>query len=179
MELPSTLVFEAPTIRQLAAFFVVSSPSVGGVASFDDGGDSSTTLEMVGFQNRLAGGAVGQKGTLAMVSKNLDVLTLVPKDRWDAEVIAANLASVGFGQGVQDRLMFGAFMYDVHLFDNSFFGIATAEAGAMDPQQRLLMELGYEALYIGGRRKADLLESDTGVLPVSYTHLTLPTICSV
>eukprot|EP01053_Blabericola_migrator_P011634 Blabericola_migrator_1__11633@NODE_6_length_26506_cov_44_936268_g5_i0_p1_GENE_NODE_6_length_26506_cov_44_936268_g5_i0NODE_6_length_26506_cov_44_936268_g5_i0_p1_ORF_typecomplete_len7931_score1366_80ketoacylsynt/PF00109_26/5_6e73ketoacylsynt/PF00109_26/1_5e75ketoacylsynt/PF00109_26/1_2e70ketoacylsynt/PF00109_26/3_7e59Ketoacylsynt_C/PF02801_22/5_4e33Ketoacylsynt_C/PF02801_22/5_1e43Ketoacylsynt_C/PF02801_22/2e38Ketoacylsynt_C/PF02801_22/2e24Acyl_transf_1/PF00698_21/5e55Acyl_transf_1/PF00698_21/6_9e7 len=44
----------------------------------------------------------------------------------------------------------GAFMKDVDLFDNHFFGISDAEAKLMDPQQRLMLEVTYDAVVDAG-----------------------------
>eukprot|EP01054_Gregarina_sp_Poly1_P011131 Gregarina_sp_Poly_1__11130@NODE_8_length_24379_cov_62_925633_g7_i0_p1_GENE_NODE_8_length_24379_cov_62_925633_g7_i0NODE_8_length_24379_cov_62_925633_g7_i0_p1_ORF_typecomplete_len4339_score613_89ketoacylsynt/PF00109_26/1_7e74ketoacylsynt/PF00109_26/2_5e79AMPbinding/PF00501_28/8_1e82AMPbinding/PF00501_28/2_8e03Ketoacylsynt_C/PF02801_22/4_4e34Ketoacylsynt_C/PF02801_22/3_3e41PSDH/PF14765_6/7_3e34PSDH/PF14765_6/1e29Acyl_transf_1/PF00698_21/2_5e55KR/PF08659_10/2_2e47KAsynt_C_assoc/PF16197_5/3_7e10KAsyn len=44
----------------------------------------------------------------------------------------------------------GAFMADVDVFDNLFFGISDAEAKLMDPQQRLMLEVTYDAVVDAG-----------------------------
>ena len=54
-------------------------------------------------------------------------------------------------------------MDGAHCFDNTAFGVSSAESAAMDPQQRLLLERGYEALHAARASRGDLLTSLTAI----------------
>ena len=64
----------------------------------------------------------------------------------------------------------GGYLDDIAAFDNEFFGLSPLEAKNIDPQQRIMLEVAWEALE-DAHIPADSLRG-----PVSYTHLTLPTI---
>eukprot|EP00747_Dinoflagellata_sp_TGD_P200834 gnl/TRDRNA2_/TRDRNA2_74266_c0_seq1.p1 gnl/TRDRNA2_/TRDRNA2_74266_c0~~gnl/TRDRNA2_/TRDRNA2_74266_c0_seq1.p1 ORF type:complete len:1041 (-),score=165.83 gnl/TRDRNA2_/TRDRNA2_74266_c0_seq1:127-3249(-) len=57
----------------------------------------------------------------------------------------------------------GCFSDDIMMFDGKFFGIAPGEARGMGPEQWHCLQVGYMALFDGGRRKKDLFKSKIGV----------------
>ena len=145
LALPSTLVFDYPTVASLSAFLAskLAGPS-GAAAAAVPGGlallrRASTAaaapaadggaVVMLGASWRSPQRALGQLATTAGV----DAVGLVPLERWDVE--AEPLAA-----------RFGAYLSDVASFDATALGVSDAEAALLDPQQRLLLEAVGEAL---------------------------------
>jgi NADPH:quinone reductase-like Zn-dependent oxidoreductase/3-oxoacyl-(acyl-carrier-protein) synthase len=156
--LPSTLVFDHPTARQLAQFFQPS--------------DRESSAEPAVFV-AASGGSAAIEGTSALLPKavtsmcafghvgtsSLDTIGEVPLGRWNV----ASLAPGACDAQSTLRRRHGGFVVNAQLLDTAAFGVSAAEAGAMDPQQRLLLERGYEALHAGGARRTALSGGLTGV----------------
>jgi len=145
VKLPSTLVFDHPTVRQLADYFVAQAPVmtvslVSRVLDFG-GGVCLSHLHAI-----LPAGARGMQLAWHMATTGSDAFAPISAGRWDADVVR-----------------YGACMESVQLFDHTCFVISRAEVSTMDPQQRLLLEVGYEALHGAEYRKSGVSESDTGV----------------
>jgi len=87
---------------------------------------------------------------------NRDLITEIPRDRWDWNGSAAKEAS-------KTKAVRGGFIRDVDRFDASFFGISPREAQLMDPQQRLFLEVAWAAIEDGGYRASDLSGTKIGV----------------
>ena len=164
MTLPSTLVFDYPTARSLMMFLtpkapssVVGRPHKAKIDRFD--------TRLASVSSHLPGDVRKSTSIGHLVESGCDTFTNSPSMRWDpVEESTAEL--------VPSHAQYGAFLQNVELFDNVAFSVSSPEASTMDPQQRMLLELGYQAF-----SSADLPRSE--LRAVSYTHLTLPTICSV
>jgi acyl transferase domain-containing protein/NADPH:quinone reductase-like Zn-dependent oxidoreductase/acyl carrier protein len=173
--LPSTLIFDYPTARQLAQYFEGVSAEANAVVGSDSsaaasamppskapavsssGRASTLTIRPCGVSAMLPGRAERVSALARMSACGADVISEVPLSRWQ-------LGALGLPVGVvSERARHGGFMVDADLFDNSFFGVSPAEAGAMDPQQRLLLERGYEALHGASFDKPILMNSVAGV----------------
>ena len=158
--LPSTLVFDQPTARQLAAFLeaqhapaaLVAPPSTAPAAL------RSAEVVLAGTSALLPQGAAGVASVWRVSAGGHDLVGEVPASRWEPP----SAAEAG-GETVARRARHGAFVHGAERFDHRCFGVSAAEAGAMDPQQRLLLERGYAALHAAGLRRAELLGSATGV----------------
>ena len=146
LQLPSTLVFDYPTVAALAAFLadkmggqVARRSSGAAIARFSSaaehelaggyGGGSSGAVAVLGSSWRSTRESFGRLGA----AEGLDAVGLVPLDRWDVE--AEPLAA-----------RFGAYLLSMAAFDAAAFSISDAEAVLMDPQQRLLLESVGEVL---------------------------------
>ena len=148
--LPSTVVFDHPTARQLAELFVVESgrplgASTGGtVATRREGGVSLASLRA-----ELPGGAVAESQAWRLSATGTDAFSPSPASRW--------------AQPSGGPTLHGAFVRRVELFDHHFFFISAVETCTMDPQQRHLLELGYAALHASGQTRASLMGSTTAI----------------
>ena len=161
VSLPSTLVFDHPTARQLAAFFEADADApvteASGAPVFGARVTSSVGADISGASAQLPDGcgALGQVWQLS--SCGVDAVAEVPADRWSLPPAPRS------DDVVARRSRHGAFLRSTDGFDCSYFGVSPAEASAMDPQQRLLLERGYGALHAAGLERASLNGSLTGV----------------
>mmetsp|Transcript_24221 Transcript_24221/g.76721 ORF Transcript_24221/g.76721 Transcript_24221/m.76721 type:complete len:1389 (-) Transcript_24221:1907-6073(-) len=158
--LPSTLVFDHPTARQLASFFSDKGAPPVAAAAATPSHASARTAEAVcaaGLSATLPEGVTTLEAARAVAATGGNVVSEVPADRWcpdelqfPDELIARRVRHGGFARGI-DR------------FDNACFGISVAETAVMDPQQRILLERGYESLHGAGLQRATLIGTTMGV----------------
>jgi polyketide synthase 12/myxalamid-type polyketide synthase MxaF len=92
-------------------------------------------IAILGIGCRFAGGVDGPESFWELLKRGGDAVSARPPERW-ADFDVPDLPAIARG----------AFLPDVHGFDEAFFGISPREALEMDPQQRLVLELSYEAL---------------------------------
>jgi acyl transferase domain-containing protein/NADPH:quinone reductase-like Zn-dependent oxidoreductase/acyl carrier protein len=124
-----------------------------------------TPIAVVGLACRLPGGIDSPHGLWEALLDGADMVTEIPRDRWDAA------QHYDPDKGVPGRSVskWGAFIDDVSGFDPEFFGISEREATAMDPQHRMLMETSWEAVEHAGIRPSDLAGTATGVF-IGMSH---------
>ncbi|KAL4451846.1 hypothetical protein ABPG75_007508, partial [Micractinium tetrahymenae] len=176
LELPSTLVFDYPTVAALAAFLsskvaAAQQPAAAGDAadagsfawdSEEEGSlagslslsasDADVPLRMVGVSEVVARTA----GDAILRPQPSDQSRPIPVERWDVEAQAELLGGIA--------VQFGVMLEGVALFDPAALGISDAEAGLMDPQQRLLLETASEAMLARPADAADeALRANWGV----------------
>ena len=178
MELPSTLVFDYPTVNALAGYLAakLSTPAVrvaggegqqptdGAVEFYHDYGFISTELQPAAAA---AKGVVGisdvvsrSSGGVLLQLQPADESQAVPVERWDVE----GQAELSGGIPVQ----FGVFLADVSTFDAVALSVSDTEAALMDPQQRMLLESVAEAALVHSAELTDdALRADWGVFVVS------------
>ncbi|MEU4175693.1 amino acid adenylation domain-containing protein [Streptomyces sp. NPDC026589] len=101
---------------------------------------STEPVAVVGMSFRLPGGIRTRERLWDVLSRQEDVVTDVPADRWPQSPL--DLGEVTTTQG--------GYLPDVDQFDPLFFNISPHEAEQMDPQQRLLLELTWEAFEDAG-----------------------------
>lgn len=178
VELPATLVWDHPTIGDLAnrlagpAAAAPSEPTAGfrGTPRDDreEPAEGREPIAVVGIGCRFPGGATDPDRFWQLLTAGHDAVTEVPPGRWDAFTAGATPDGVP---------RWGGFLEDVAGFDAGFFGISPREARLMDPQQRILLEVAWEALEHAGVAPASLRGSATGVFvglsAQDYGHLTL------
>ena len=138
LELPPTLVFDYPSIRDIATYVETLLPPTAAqlqlpnlmlppaLSSQPQLADQhmvvvSATAERLPYDSP-AGGVVS--------SGLADAIRVVPLDRWDVELALTD--------DMPPR--FGAFLPDVASFDVAPFAMSESEALMVDPQQRLLLE---------------------------------------
>jgi len=179
IELPSTLVFDYPTVNALAGFLAVKLSSS---APKDEGGavdeDEFDTLGMFYGDNYVAPTLlydnavppspqlVGVKSVTVRSARDAlnqlspaDCPSSVPVGRWDVEAQSELCGGI--------PVMFGVFLGDVAAFDAAAFTLSDTEAALMDPQQRLLLETVAEAALPHSKILADdALRADWGVFVV-------------
>ena len=126
---------------------------------------SMTPIAVVGMACRLPGGIDSPHKLWVALLRGEDLVTEIPRERWDAEEIFDPEPGVA-GRSVSK---WGAFLDDVTGFDPDFFGINEREATAMDPQHRVLLETAWEAVEHAGRTPASMAGSATGVF-IGMSH---------
>ena len=156
--LPSTVVFDHPTSRQLASVLQpkqAASASLASVADVEAPRGASVGIE--GMSGLLPSGASSPLMVSRLVACGCNAIMEVPVSRWDVheaptlpEPMASRVRHTGFVRGAE-------------LADNKAFAVSPAEAAAMDPCQRLVLEHGYAALHSAKLDRVALSGSLTGV----------------
>jgi len=156
--LPSTLVFDHPTARQLASALnpkqQAARPSVAShprVAS-----PTGSCVGLSGLSATMPARAVSAGSVCCMVACGHDAIAQVPAARWDVS------AQPCLSEPVASRVRHGGFVHGAQLADNAVFALSAAEAAAMDPCQRLMLERGYAALHGTSVARTALSGSLTG-----------------
>ncbi|MDT0441397.1 type I polyketide synthase [Streptomyces johnsoniae] len=121
--------------------------------------DGDQAVAIVGAGCRFPGGGSGPEGLWRLLLRGTDVITEVPRSRWDLERYYDPDPDTPGTMYTR----WGGFLPDIERFDAAFFGIAPREARQMDPQQRLLLEVAWEALEDAGIRPGDLSGTRTSV----------------
>jgi NADPH:quinone reductase-like Zn-dependent oxidoreductase/3-oxoacyl-(acyl-carrier-protein) synthase len=156
--LPSTLVFDHPTARQLASVLQPKEPASAAVASMPIASLSAgTSVAINGLSALLPLGASSLCMAFFMAACGRDAIAQVPATRWDAQTQPA------LSEPIASRVRHMGFVRGAELVDNVAFAVSPAEAAAMDPCQRLVLEFGYVALHRAHLDRATLSGSLTGV----------------
>ncbi|MCX6408231.1 MAG: SDR family NAD(P)-dependent oxidoreductase, partial [Propionibacteriales bacterium] len=161
VRLPTTIVFDHPTVRRLAAHLAeqlgLSEQSVGPERESVER-DDEDPIVVVGMGCRLPGGVDGPESLWDLVVDGATTATDAPDDRsWTVEELArGGVARGNFMDGAGD-------------FDAAFFGISPREALAMDPQQRHALQSVWETLEHAGIAPDSLRGTRTGVF-VGHSH---------
>ena len=191
IELPETLVFDFPTLRQVEAF--VGEQHRNQTSSLkvtaDDNDATSPLLELAPELTELlrglgsiptstekCNGALLDRIALAAAACALPggvhgvgataKANLVGLDTFEQVPQSRwdfEAISAGMEPSIASRTRYGGFLASAHLFDNTFFFVSRSEAIAMDPQQRLVLETGYQAFHGSHLHRAALVGSVTGV----------------
>eukprot|EP00966_Prymnesium_polylepis_P271611 6275193-Prymnesium_polylepis.1 len=162
-KLPATLVFERPTVRQIASFLTdkrEDSPEFTLKSSMKATNVSAAivsanSLKLPEIQDH-ASSTFRRIGACAT-----NLVGAIPGMRWDAD--DPMLQSAALADKAFNCIRYGAFMSGIELFDNTHFSMSPAEVTSIDPQQRVLLELSYEALHTDARRKQTLSQANIGV----------------
>ena len=155
IELPGTLVFDYPSVSDIADYIIENSYDLSQAELvYNDHVNVSTSigvpLKLIDIchqtQKNIPMCVVTSAahevpgGSLNLQFQNgNDRITLVPLERWDTDISPLD-------NPLEFNLQFGAFLDDVDLFDANLFGVSPAEAILMDPQQRLVMSKFSESL---------------------------------
>ncbi|WP_327072833.1 type I polyketide synthase [Kitasatospora purpeofusca] len=168
LRLPSTLVFDYPTLTTLAHHL---DQHIQGTTTHTPTTHTTTTdhdpIVIVGMACHLPGGIDSPQQLWQAVLDGTDAISEFPTDRgWDT----AGLYDPDPGSTGKTYSTRGGFLSGASEFDADFFGISPREATAMDPQQRLLLETSWEALERAGIDPATLRGSRTGVFAGLMYH---------
>ncbi|MGW5354304.1 SDR family NAD(P)-dependent oxidoreductase [Streptomyces sp. NPDC004031] len=164
VELPTTIVFEQPTVDALAAYLAEAAPqdgpAQGAAAAAPGSGPGSGSAEteddavaVVGMACRLPG-ANSPDQFWAMLTEGRDAVRDLP---------AARRADPMWAEAAPGVPLRGGFLDDVTGFDAPFFRVSPREAKALDPQHRLLLEVAWEAMEDAGTPPAAQAGKDVGV----------------
>ena len=163
--LPSTLIFDHPTARQLAADLVPKQESLTPITTAPSQFQHryNVVVRLTAAHTLLPGDVATATAYGGMSALGVNVTSEVPTARWNVDEVDANAVASGLGDVVRLRMRHGAFVRGAQLLDASGFAVSPAEASAMDPQQRLLLERGYTALHMARLFRVTLLSSNTSV----------------
>ncbi|MFD5698726.1 type I polyketide synthase [Streptomyces lasiicapitis] len=156
LKLPTTLVFDYPDSRTLAAHLrrEALGDAPGTTATGTPSAASATAddpIAIVSMSCRYPGGASSPDALWRLVADGTDAISGFPADRgWEGTGAAAYKAE-------------GGFLYDAAEFDAAFFGISPREALSIDPQQRLLLETSWELFERAGIAPTSVRGHQTGV----------------
>jgi len=153
IDLPSTLVFDYPTVAAILEFMTPLMPSNAddsdsADADADDAvGASEMSMGRMRFaQTKPSRGdsLIGIVGTSSQTARNalhagapVDGLTVVPLARWSIDKARYDDSLI--------QARFGSFVSDVDQFDCDLFNVSSKEGVLMDPQHRMLLEAAWEA----------------------------------
>jgi hypothetical protein len=173
LQLPSTLVFDYPTVDAVTTFLTGklaarqpvakkaapaarkavlprAMPATTAVAPVPELPVSilGTLLwPLSSADDNAASAAAGPEGLLPQQ----DCITVIPGNRWNPDLSAGAAADVASSVAAT---RFGAFLQDVEQFDAAAFGLGAAEAVATDPQHRLLLASAAQLLSTPGAFEA-------------------------
>ena len=161
-DVPSTLMFDHPTARQLAAAVECCTVSCGRPVEarprrLDESKSCGGEAAVEGSSALLPGGVGSLCAVWHVSASGGDVVGTAPAARWDVSAVA------DVDEALWRQAGHGGFMLGAELADNAAFAVSPAEAAAMDPCQRLLLERGYAALHAAALGRAALSGSATGV----------------
>ncbi|KAJ2986197.1 hypothetical protein NUW58_g5140 [Xylaria curta] len=159
---PTPKLFEHYTIKALAAYLAGTSKGSleqKPLAISHSFVGNNEDIAVVSMACRLPGGVATPEDFWQLLQNGGDIITDVPKDRWDADKLYNADPDVD-GTSYCRR---GGFLDSVYSYDASFFGISPREAQAMDPIQHLMLELCWEVFERAGYTKEQLSGTTTGV----------------
>lgn len=138
-------------------------------ASRDQDVHRSEDIAIVSMAVRLPGGITTPEDFWDLLDNGRDVITDVPKDRWDADALY-DPDPDAYGRTYCQK---GGFISSIDSFDAQFFGISPREAQALHPAQHVMLETCWEGLERAGYTLDQLRGSQTGVfIGVSDTQAT-------
>ncbi|MEW6381937.1 MAG: alpha/beta fold hydrolase [bacterium] len=151
---PAEEVFEEIRLKPRFQSFGYEGPQADGAIQYA----RSEPIAIVGMA-----GVMPQSEDLEVFWKHLeegrDLITEIPKDRWDWRVCFGNPAK----EANKTNIKWGGFMKEVDKFDAAFFGISPREAELMDPQQRLFLQTVWKTIEDAGYKPSDLSGTKTGL----------------
>ena len=159
--LPSTLIFDHPTARQLAHVLQPKQPASTAVAAtaIITSSRAAGSVASIGSMSALLPlGAYSTHMVDCMAACGSNAVVQVPAARWDVSRLQPMLR-----EPIASRVRHAGFVLGAELADNAAFAISSAEMAAMDPCQRLVLEHGYKTLHGASMDRSGLCGSLAGV----------------
>ncbi|WP_263172712.1 type I polyketide synthase [Streptomyces sp. SCSIO ZS0520] len=175
VELPTTLIFERPTVNALAEYLgsldlpaapgpgnaeaapapaaVIPAPAAATRRADRDESAEEEGIAIVGVSCRLPGAASPEE-FWDLLNDGSGTASAFPEER-HADPIWSELGSA--------IPRFGSYLDDLAAFDAPFFRISPREAKLLDPQQRMFLEVAFEALEDAGCPAHTLAARPVGV----------------
>jgi len=147
VDIPSTLVFDYPTARQLAGYFNIDAFHPEDVLGEESGRVHDASMQLACVQAKLPQGVEELQAVWQMLATGRDTFSTCPATRWMPD----------------SQARYGAFQVGVEFFDSTAFFLSAQEVTTMDPQQRVLLEQGYATLCGGGLSRTTLSGSNTAI----------------
>lgn len=173
--LPSTLLWDHPTIQQIASALLTE--QMRRPAARVPSAPGREPIAVIGLGCRLPGDVTGPEEFWRLLASGRDAVGEVPAQRWPKLDVAADV------EVLERTTRAGGFLSDIAGFDAEFFAISPREARWMDPQQRMVLEVGWEALEHAGISAESLRGSCTGVFvglsASEYGHRSLSDLSGV
>lgn len=189
LQLPSTLIFDYPTVKAIAAYLhgrlqtltptALASSESAASATVTAGlphaviskplqqgkqGRSSQAVAILSAAHQPMASSQRSPGSPNGIAWGWDHVMQVPAVRWDTEAASGH-------QQHSMQARFGGFMQSVDLFDATAFGLSASEASSMDPQHRCLLQCSAEALHSARQQDAGVEFGKSGVfVGVSWTE---------
>lgn len=166
--LPSTLIFNYPTIESLVEFLSTKVLLFGDkvektekISLKKKKTNEAEPIAIIGMACRFPGGANNLDQYWDLLSQGKTVIKEVPSNRWNAQ----NYYDPTPGTSGKTYTNKAGFIEGIGLdqFDAGFFGFSPREAAAADPQLRLLLEVAWEAIEDSGHSPEKLFGSKVGV----------------
>ncbi|KAF8817832.1 putative type I fatty acid synthase, partial [Cardiosporidium cionae] len=166
VQLPATTLFDYPTINAMVEHIQIqvlgdhhSPRNLKSIAPSLAPIYKNESIAVIGLSCRLPGGVGNPAQLWEMLSLEKACVVDIPLSRFDIEkYYDSDIDAKGKMYARK-----AAFIQGVEMFDNSFFGLSTAEVMAMDPQQRHMLEVSYEAFNDAGYSRESLLGQSIGV----------------
>jgi acyl carrier protein len=152
LELPSTLVFDYPTVSAISRYVITKLEPAGASLTRAEA-TLDSVLQALDTRHPVIGVSALSTRTHEDILKQLqpaDAPRRVPLMRWDVDA--------GGGVGLHNvAVQFGVFIDGIASFDAEAFGLSRSESSSVDPQQRLLLEASGELAH---SRRSDLARED-------------------
>jgi len=170
LELPSTLVFDYPTVDSIAQYIASKLQPAAVQSSIMMGSSVPALADMAVSREVQAAGllvcSIASRSPKEVMRKDLaaiDAASVVPLHRWDLKEQEAYLGTA--------PIRFATFLDNIADFDSSAFSLSENEAALMDPQQRLLLECTGEVM-MQNKNLSRAILSAAGVFVVSRSGKT-------
>ena len=164
VEMPVTLVFDFPTLRQLESHVLLTSSPVQHCSQRTRVASSAFVkahclrVLIAGSSILLPSGVSSHQSMSFIVMCGHNAICQVPAVRWDVDMQQSLTKA-----SASSRVRHGGFIWSAEFADNAAFTVSPSEAAAMDPCQRLLLEHGYAAMRDAALDRARLGGSLTGI----------------
>ncbi|KAL7066038.1 hypothetical protein ACR3K2_35190, partial [Cryptosporidium serpentis] len=157
IKIPSTALFDYPTLKDIVEYLTdslfVEESKKSSLETPYIINSQNTPIAVIGISCRLPGDVMSSDDLWdkVVLSGNY-CIEEIPLDRW----VVDYYYDPDPDNRSKSYVNKGAFIRDIDLFDNIFFGMSPTEAMNVDPQQKLMLEISYEAMYSCGITKRGL-----------------------